>query len=170
MKVSGHSLIVGVTMAGKTTLVKRLAGHFSNAGTPVIVLTAFKHDPWPADFVTDDPDEFMRVVFNHTRCLVIVDEAGEYAGQYDKTMMTLATRGRHNGHLCMFIAQRANMINRNIRVNCRNLFLFRSSKQDCELLANDFVADGLEGGSKLNDGECLAFLGNGDPVKINVFD
>lgn len=169
MYCAGHSLFVGKTMHGKTQLAKRMARQFSDTGIPVLVLSTFAQDNWPADLITDDQEHFLEVVFSHTRCLVIVDEAGEFAGKYDKTMFKLATRGRHNGHQCFFIAQRAKMIHINIRTQCSNLFLFRSSNSDCQMLADDFAVDDLSEGARLPAGLCLALMHGKEPRKIKVF-
>jgi DNA helicase HerA-like ATPase len=55
-----HSLILGMTESGKTTLAKRLAQHYKSRGIGVIVLDPL-NDDWPCDFKTADPDEFLRV-------------------------------------------------------------------------------------------------------------
>jgi hypothetical protein len=169
MYCAGHSLFVGKTMHGKTQLAKRMAKYFSDAGTPVLVLTPFVQDNWDADYITDDKEDFLNMVFSHTDCLVVVDEGGEFADKHDKTMYTLATRGRHNGHLCFFIAQRANMVHVNIRTQCSNLFIFRSSINDCRMLANDFAVLNLDDAAKLPAGKCLAVMDGREPFKIEVF-
>lgn len=169
MGFSGHCLFVGATGCGKTTLAKRMASRFSASGTPILLLAPFNDPEWGADFFTDDPQVFLDVVFNHRRCLIAIDEAGEFAGQYDKTMQTIATRGRHYGHLAFFIAQRAKMVNVNIRTNCVNLYLFRSSSSDCRMLADDFAVDDLTPAAKLPKGVCLAVDEEKTPYKIKVF-
>ncbi|MDH4379167.1 MAG: hypothetical protein QE263_04605 [Vampirovibrionales bacterium] len=167
--IAGHSLVAGRSGFGKTTLVKGLAQRFSDGGTPVLVLTTFPQDSWPADYITDNPEEFIEKVFFHTGCFVVVDEGGEFAGQYNKTMSKLATRGRHNGHICVFIAQRATMINVNIRANCNNLFIFKSCVDDCKILANDFAVSDLTGASNLEPGKCIAVIGSQEPQLMRVF-
>jgi ABC-type enterobactin transport system permease subunit len=69
----------------------------------------------------------------------------------------------------MFIAQRATMINVNIRHNCSNLFIFRSCMDDCRLLANDFALSDLTPAASLPVGSCLASIGGEEPQLMRVF-
>lgn len=163
----GHSLVIGATGSGKTVLVHKMAKEFDKLGVPLLVLTPFDDDTsWNADFITDNSDEFLNVVFNHKSCLVVVEEAGEFAGQYNKAMFKLATRGRHNGHICIFIAQKMKMVAENIRVNCQNLFLFKTTRKMCRILEEDFAVEGLERATTLKKYHCLAVIGDSDPVVL----
>jgi len=133
-----HSLILGMTESGKTSLAKQLAAQYKARGIGVLVLDPM-HDPgWNADFQTDNQSEFMEVFFNSRRCMVFIDEAGESVGQYDKLMTRTATKGRHWGHCVHYISQRGAMINKTVRDQCRHLFLFASSMDDCKIYAREF--------------------------------
>lgn len=142
MAFIGHTLVVGITGTGKTSLVKQLAQRIAGHDRPVMVLTPCPDDGWDfASYKTDDPVEFTRVVMANRNCVVIVDEGAEMAGRYDKETKPLATRSRHNKHTCFFIAQLPKDVNKTIRGNCRNVIAFKLSDEDAKILAKLFVAD-----------------------------
>lgn len=166
----GHTLIVGKTMSGKTTLAKKLVNGASSEGVPLLVLTPFAEDAtWQADFVTDDPEKFLKMVFNTTRCQVVIDEAGETIGQFDKSMNKIATRGRHYGHQAFFIAQRPTMINVNTRTQCTNCFCFMQWGTESKELVKDFADALFVEAPNLKQGECIAKVGYKPAFKLNVF-
>ena len=70
-----HSLILGMTESGKTTIAKELAKRLKSSGHPVIVLDPM-HDAWEADFQTDDQNEFLNVFWQAQKCHVFIDESG----------------------------------------------------------------------------------------------
>ena len=135
-----HSLIVGMTESGKTTLVTGLSREYQQQGIKVIVLDPLSDPRWQADFVTHDRFQFLQIVKHpDTRsCAVFVDESGEMIGQYNDEMFWLATRGRHYGHNCHFITQRATQLAKTVRDQCSYLFLFNCSRDDSKALANEF--------------------------------
>ncbi len=148
-----HSLILGMTESGKTSLAKQLAASYKARGIGVIVLDPM-HDPgWNADFQTDNQSEFMEVFFNSRRCMVFIDEAGESVGQYDKLMTKTATKGRHWGHCVHYISQRGAMINKTVRDQCRHLFLFASSLDDSKIYAREFNKPELTEATTFGPGE-----------------
>lgn len=168
----GHTLVVGKTAHGKTTIVKKMVARCRKVHKmPVIVLTPFKGDDWGDADKYDDPDLFIEEVFRRTGCVVVVDEAGDFIGRVGGVLNRLATRGRHYGHICFFIVQRALSVDINTRANCSNIFIFRSSSYDIKELARDFTQ--LEktefDPSNFNVGECLVIVGNKPPVLMNVF-
>lgn len=147
-----HSLIVGGTESGKTTLAKRLAAAHHAAKLGVIVLDPMNDPDWQCTFRTADPDEFMRVVTNSEGCHCFVDEAGDAIGRYDTTMQKLATRYRHFGHSCYFITQRAAMLAFTVRAQCRHGFIFNSDADDCKALVKTFNQPRIAEASALPQG------------------
>lgn len=148
-----HAMICGMTESGKTTLAKILAKRIRAKGYNVVVLDPLQDPEWEADYQTDDPDKFMEVARNSIRCLLVVDEAGESVGQYDKTRHWLATRARHWGHTSFFLAQRAQMIARTVRDQCGIAYLFRMSLDDAKLMANEFAEEELKNINRLKQFE-----------------
>jgi hypothetical protein len=137
-------MICGMTESGKTSLAKILAREIKERGYRVIVLDPLQDPEWPADYQTDDPDKFVQVAKQNIKCLLIVDEAGDSVGQYDKTRFWLATRARHWGHTTFFLAQRAQMIARTVRDQCGVAYLFKMSLDDAKLMSNEFAREELK--------------------------
>jgi GTPase SAR1 family protein len=134
-----HNIVVGQTESGKSTLVKRLIKAIkAETGMQSVVLDPL-HDPtFDADWQTSNAQNFLKCVFDSKNLVVVVDEAGETIGHYEKEMFKLATRGRHCGHICFFIAQRAKLIHPTVRNNCGAAYIFNQSFDDCKMLSNDF--------------------------------
>jgi hypothetical protein len=148
-----HVLLLGMTLSGKTHKAKALSHDYKNAGVGVLVLDPLRDPGWSADFITDDPDEFLNVYWNSRGCMAFMDEGGESVGRYDVTMQKTATRGRHWGHTNHYIAQRATQLAPLVRDQCTRLFLFCSSTKDGEVLAREWNRPELEGCSQLKQGE-----------------
>ena len=126
-----HSLIVGMSESGKTTLAKRMCQRTKASGRGTGVLDPL-HDNWDADFQTDDPELFLQTFWQSRSCDFFIDEAGDSVGHYDKPMIQTATRGRHWGHNCYYITQRSQSLSPTVRAQCRYIFLFAMARQDCE--------------------------------------
>lgn len=164
-----HEIIVGITESGKTTLAMQKALAYHNNGTQVIVLDPMRNPKWPGGLVFTDPSAFVKEVQAWRGCAIFVDEAGETVGRYDDELTFLATRGRHYGHNCYFIAQRAKMINTNVRNNCSILNMFKQSPEDCKELANVFAQEELKNGNKLSRGEFFYCNGFESVKKYKIF-
>lgn len=113
-------------------------------------------DPrWPADFITADQEEFLDVFWRSRSCVAFLDEGGESVGRYAESMQKTATRGRHWGHACHFIAQRATQLAPIVRDQCTHLFLFCSSAKDGKLLSEEWNKPELERCSSFSQGEYI---------------
>lgn len=166
-----HVLIVGQTESGKTTAARRLALEvFRPNNFPILVLDEFLDPAWQADWITDDPQKFMRVAFLNRSCALFVDEGSETIGRYAGTMKKLATQARHWGHCSHFITQAAVDIDKTIRRNCSAIFLFNTGLEDCKELRKNFVCDTLLDGPTLRQGEYIYFARFGQPVRGNIFE
>lgn len=133
-----HSLVLGMTESGKTSLAKRIAADLHAKGEPVIVLDPLNDPEWKCGFRSSDSDEFLRVFWASRQCFAFIDEGADVVGRYDDAMRQTATRGRHWGHSCFYISQRGASINTTVRAQCRRLFLFCSASEDCKILAREF--------------------------------
>lgn len=150
---------MGMSRSGKTTLLLNLAKHFIKDGYAVLVLDPFSYpSKWPTQYVFKDSQEFLTLVKRSRECILIVDEAGDSCGQFDKEMHFLSTQSRHYGHSVIFGTQRGAQIAKTIRDNCEQLFLFASSMDDCKILSREFnrpeltLAKTLKRGQYLNTG------------------
>jgi len=164
-----HSLILGMTESGKTTLAKSLAAAYRAKGIPVLVLDPL-HDPgWECDFKTDDMDEFLHVFWNSRQCMVFIDEAGEAVGQFDKVMHPTATKGRHWGHSVHYISQRGTMIAKTVRDQCSHMMLFATSLADSKIHANEWNREELKTANALKQGEYFHCTRFGEFSKNRIF-
>ena len=148
-----HSLILGMTESGKTTLAKRLANAYRSRGFKIIVLDPLSDPEWCADFRTDDVEQFLNTFWNSRKCMAFIDEAGESVGTYDKVMIKTATKGRHWGHSVHFISQRGTQVARTVRDQCSHLFLFTTAMQDSKIHANEWNNPTLTQANLLQKGE-----------------
>ena len=164
-----HTLILGMTESGKTTTAKVLIKKFKNQGVKSLVLDPLKDPGFNADYQTDNPDEFLRVVFSSRSCHVYVDESGDAIGHYNPTMQKLATKGRHYGHSCFFITQKATQIPPIIRDQCSQVFLFGSGLQSCKAIAEEFNSKEFLRCTELRQGEFIHKTRFGKASKGNIF-
>lgn len=91
-------------------------------------------------------------------------------GRYSPVMEELATRGRHWGHKCHFITQRAKQIGTNIRTQCSNAVIFKQSLDDTKDLSNEFVDPMINEAHKLEKGEFIYHRDGHKTLKLNVFN
>lgn len=158
-----------MTESGKTTLAKKIAQESLNNGRMVLVLDPIG-DNWPASYYTTSPDEFLRVFWDTKNCDVFIDESGDVIGRSHADLMArTATRGRHWGHNCYYIAQRAAQLTRTVRDQCSFMFLFASSFVDCKMHAEEWNREELLNARNLPKGKCFYVQRFGKPKLVNVF-
>lgn len=165
-----HTLIIGVTGSGKTVLSKALCQRYIERGITAFVLDPLLSDGWNANYITDNPEEFLYTVFENVNCAVFVDESAETIGRYAGVMQKLATSSRNLGHNVHFICQRPKQLDVNVRTQCENIFVFKLSFYDAKELAREHVADKLLYAPKLRKGEYLAKVGvDGNVYRGKIF-
>jgi energy-coupling factor transporter ATP-binding protein EcfA2 len=159
-----HTLVLGRTGSGKTTLLRQLGGEFRRAGLCVLTWSSIPHEfDGIATRSHRNFGEFMADVFSHSRCAVIVDEAGEVMrAEQVADSGTLATRSRHLGHRVFFSAQRATgLLAPLVRDQCSSAYVFRVSKSDARALADEFAHEELLAAPGFRPGEYLRVDFNG---------
>lgn len=167
-----HSLIIGMTMSGKSTLARRLVAGYRTKGTESLILDPLEDPAWKsagARYLTGDGKKFMDIVFKSERCAIFIDESGEAIGRYAGEMKKLATRSRHYGHNAHFLSQRAVDIDKTIRDQCNRLFVFRVSKKDAETLADEYGYEELLQCHQLQQGEFIRCGRFQPPVRVKLF-
>jgi hypothetical protein len=158
-----------MTESGKSTLAKRLSADAKKRGIGVIVLDPINDPDWHADFKTENPDEFLEILWKSQNCAVFIDEAGDSVGRYDTAMIQTATKGRHWGHNVHFISQRHAQLSVTVRDQCRYIGLFRCALDDAKIHARQWAEPGLLEAHNLGQGEFL-WKGRFSPLtKGNVF-
>lgn len=175
-----HTLILGITSSGKTTLATdELVPLYKSQGTPVVVLDPDLRQEWgvpnlndikkgeaiTVGVMTDDPEKFLEICKTNQSCALFIDESGQTIGRYAGQMQWVATNSRKWGHKAHFITQRATQLDPTIRAQCTSIFLFKQSVDDAKILSREFVAPELMGASNLKTGEYLYKIGIDNPVK-----
>lgn len=141
-----HSLIIGMTESGKTTLAKIIANQLSSQGKSVAVLDPVYDSAWPEKaFKADNPADFSQYLREHRSVYAFVDESGSVFNEgNDNSYQWFATTSRHYGHSAVFIAQRAIQVPKTMRDQCSRLFLFTSSRSDGKIHADEWNKPSLE--------------------------
>lgn len=170
-----HCLIIGITDQGKTTLAKKFASEYRDAGVACIILDPMNDPGWRVNanesncIHTTDPDVFLNVVWRSRKCAVFIDEAGEAVGRYDTVMHRTATKGRHWGHNMHYITQGGTQIAPIVRNQCTQLFIFATAKSAAKEHADEWNAPRLVEASTLQKGEYFHANRNGYCEKYRVF-
>lgn len=133
-----HTLIIGMTMSGKTTLAKTIAKQLKSSNHKVAVLDPLGDPDFDADFRTKDSAEFLEYAKTHQDHFLFVDESGVAMGRFNEPMNWLATTARHNGHLCTFISQGLTQLPPIVRGQCDRLFIFSCAKINTDLASQEW--------------------------------
>jgi hypothetical protein len=134
-----HVLVIGQTGMGKTRLLRAIGRRYRRAGIALLAWTPIPHEfEGIATASYSDLDAFVARVFEHVRCAVFLDEAGEaLTPEQIRTTGKLATRSRHLGHSVHFAAQRAaGLVPPLVRDQCELAYVFRIGRSDAEALGN----------------------------------
>lgn len=135
-----NGLIIGRGEYGKSSLAKALCKKAGKTGRRRLVYDP-NLDPWPAEYVTDVREEFISIFWGSYDLFCIVDEGQETASQKEKAVMFTATRGRHRvgarrwGHATYFVSHQLRQLNKTLRGNCPELFLFACDLDDARDLS-----------------------------------
>jgi energy-coupling factor transporter ATP-binding protein EcfA2 len=133
-----HTLILGMTESGKSTLAKMLAQTLQKSGKTVVVLDPLS-DRWAAKHVFDTPAELSEFMSKNRACHVFIDESGQVFDEgRNSEFAWIVTRSRHLGHSVYLIGQRAIQIPKTMRDQTSKLYLFTSSVSDGKILADEF--------------------------------
>ena len=163
-----HTLIIGMTESGKTTLGKQLCDAYKARGRGTIVFDA-AFNTWGADFQTGDPDKFFKYATRARGCMLFIDEAGKAVKWNNREAVDVATMFRHFGHSAHFLGQRPTMIAPSVRYNCGRLCLFRVSREDAADLRAEWGHDQIMQAPTLPAGSFLDVSRFKTPVIRRVF-
>ena len=167
-----HSIIIGQTLSGKTTLAKRLAAWYLANGIGVVVLDPMNDPGWNPDgaenfILFTNAEEFLDFVKDPDRCLqaaIFVDESGMILDKYAEKFNWLTCQGRHHGHVVHLLAQRAEMISKTLRSQCSTVFAFNINPDDAKAYARDFNAPAIMDAPNLPQGQYIK-VSRFSPVK-----
>jgi len=153
-----HTLVVGVTLSGKSTLARQVLAECIRVGIPAIV-----YDPlisgWYGARVYGDETSFFAAIIEAAnsgkQTLVIIDEADTLLSMSHRHNWWLLLRGRHFGLKIFVLTQRPSLVAPTCRGMCTQCFTFQVSKKDATLLVDDYAAPALINAPKLVQGEYL---------------
>lgn len=148
-----HRAIIGQTGSGKTFAAQCLAAYTAALGRGVLIL----HKPrerWPLPagplaWQTDDPEIFLRMFWAAKNCDCFMELADADVDKWDERFHRCFTQGRHEGHYCYYLSQRAATVHPQIRENCESLCLFSTSIKGAKLWADEFNDETLLGAVSL---------------------
>jgi hypothetical protein len=151
-----HSLIIGTSLSGKTTLAKKLAVQYKNSGISIIVFCKFK-DEWQGitPYIYTNRADFLRAIKVLKNCAFFTDESGQTIGRNDAELEATATDSRHKGHQGHYICHRPAQISPVMRYQCGQLYLFNSSLYDCKILYNEYPYEDILTAHQLKQGHYL---------------
>jgi DNA helicase HerA-like ATPase len=173
-----HSGIFGKTQMGKSRLLKIFAQDFTEQGREVLVYDLTMSDDavkeanegskeeWNAAFVTNNEEMFLALFWEGHDLIVLVDEGNESAGRGNDGLRFATTRGSHQrgalgaGNSIFYAAHRYHGLDKTIRGQLSDFFIFNTSKEDAVDLANEFDEPRLRMATKLPVGE-FYYIGSG---------
>jgi hypothetical protein len=169
-----HTLIVGATLTGKTSLAKKFAETRIKSRAHVPNFRQVALDPlgsqWPEGVaVVDDWAELMLEIEimreNEEVACIYIDEANTQFSHGDREKLWLMLRGRHFGHDLTVITQYPTLLSPAARGQCGNLHVFQIGKQSARMLAEDYACDDILRAPELRRGEWLAVEWNSKTQK-----
>ncbi len=148
-----HSACVGISMSGKSTLMRSLCGDARARGIGVGVLDP-NWDQWPADYQTDSLRAFLEWSKEARKCILILDECGETLAR-DPESVWFGTRSRHWGHRCTFGCHMWTQLLPVLRNQCTTAYVFNQPPDEAVRLARHYNDPILERASTLKQGEFI---------------
>lgn len=148
-----HSLIIGMTESGKSTLAKLIVKQAKKRGVKTAILDPLKDPHFGADFQAQNGEEFLAWAKSNKSAVLIIDEAGTAVGRYNVAMQWVVTTARHLGHSSVLVCQGTSQLSPLIRGQCTTCYLFSSTAQTVKIISEDFNSPELMKMSRLNRGE-----------------
>lgn len=156
-----HVLFAGVTQTGKTTLARKFANSYAQAGKQIIIYdpvnTPTKNGGWPTGkkiITFSDSEEFAdHLAYSGvSNAHVFVDEADNVLSLKHPENHWLLMRGRHFALQINVITQRPNLVAPSVRAQCTLGYIFRLTRDDMRSIGADFGHD-LQAQKQLDRGE-----------------
>lgn len=148
-----HTLIIGMTESGKTTIAKILCKGLKKKKKKTAVLDPLLDNEWETDFITHDKDEFLDYCKKSQNLYLFIDEGSESIGKYDVSTQWFATQSRHWGHSCFFISQGLTQMAAIIRAQCSRVICFAVSQSNIDIISEEWNIPELRGMPRLGKGE-----------------
>lgn len=150
--MSQRIIIVGVSESGKTSLANKL---IQETQIPVFI-----RDPVGAAWARctarfETSDELRQLLADNKKqpCVCVVDEGADYFTVGQKQNHWIFTRGRHEAMLPIVICHYVKAMAPIVRDQATDLFVFESSIQTSQILADSYNVPDLESAHELRQGE-----------------
>lgn len=151
--MAAHSIVVGMTENGKTTLCTLLDSALNSMGQNSAVLDPDLDHRWKASFITQDADKFLQHIKTHKNLICWIDEGGRSIGRNNSPMHFITTTSRKLGHSAFIIIWHLTDVDPTLRHNCGNLYLFHCSLKSAKLAADEWAIPPLIDACRLPVGE-----------------
>lgn len=139
-----HSLFVGVTLSGKTTLARAVSRALRSRGQSVIVFDPMRTPTAGGDWgegahIFDQEEAFLTMMGDDRvmRAHIFVDEADMVFNHARRENFWMLTRGRHYGFEMNLISQRPKLLHPTCRDQCTRMYMFRLPINDRVELGRD---------------------------------
>lgn len=165
-----HTLILGRTETGKTTLGKAIVRQAEARGLQAIVLDPMKSKGWgkKTELVSTSEKLLERAMQTKSK-LLVVDESSLSLNKFDRTLSWLSKTSRHLGHSAIFIAHNLHDVAKGIRTQCTQIFIFASSRSDVRDLDDEFDAPEILKATKLEQFHFFRIVSNNQIQKGRVY-
>ncbi|MCM8526111.1 MAG: hypothetical protein NE327_06315 [Lentisphaeraceae bacterium] len=143
-----HTLILGASQYGKTTVAKSLAEELSKLGCFIVVYDK-EYDKrygqdlkeeWNADFITGNFEEFREFLWTHTNCVAFVEECN-FLTDDDAPLTTYI---RHLGHSMVFSGHKVIDFPTKIRGEINQVITSRGLKSHGKLIQEFIMSEELD--------------------------
>ena len=173
IKFRGHSLVIGMSGAGKGMLTASQARAWQAAGMKVFLLCnkEEEYDEFPANFKTMDQAYFLEMVRNlraprkaHVNTLVVIDEAWDWNWKKkDIGLQLIPNMARALGVEMWVQSQFPTQMAPTVRGNCDNVFVFRQREPAAIKWASDCYGSEFAVCKNLDPGRYIGLRGMGQP-------
>lgn len=139
-----HTLIIGQTNSGKSTLAKILTHEYEKREIETMLFDPYLDDGWATHDSNRYADEieFLNALAKTKNKAVFIDESPVLYDKYKDVMNGFLMRGRHQGLKFFLIAQRYKNIPPNSRGNAKFVYSFMQNPMDTKMIQEDYVKVG----------------------------
>lgn len=133
-----HTLIIGVTGCGKSTLAKLLCKGYYQSGFKTLVCDPNRSREWKCTYLVNSMEELNGLAEKNRDMFIFVDEAARYVDKYEDDCWWLTTEARKWGHSTCLIAQDTVMLPRVVREQCTRVYAFKTTPIDAKKIAGRY--------------------------------
>jgi hypothetical protein len=162
-----HTLVLGTTGSGKTSYCRWLAAALRKNRHHVVVFNPRMQPGWECDFESPNIAEVKKYCQQPFKKAVFLEEASYLNRSAEWDYFT--TYARNDGCSCWIIAQKLKMLSPNLRDNCEEVVLFRSTFSDTRELADEFRERSLADVEKFEKGQFFVISGDA-PMRESKLD